>query len=483
VPGPNSQIDLKVFDWNRFSSNVALGTAQIKLNEINSGSFQDLWLPLDVKGEIHVFIFVAPYPTSMIPKPIETRLDALRIHLEKSSYYPGNTLRGCVVYSCQKAKKLHGLVLQLDGRSRCHIRVHSDKSPTYYSDRTYFFARVPLVGHMDENKGKSENATILAPGSYIFPFEYVLPMELPPSWERENDQPVFAPTHANTSRITYSVIADLNVAGKGDKSVVCEFSVLFSENHTLQPALLAAKTSQNGNPIASSTQVQLHVSAPAVAFMGETYKVSARIENKGPSPIVKMTGELIFNEWYNGVSPWAGPVSWSCFAEKPRVVSIWNIGAAPGFPIAPGATWEMEFELMMPLADCTLPKASGSNGTYLAIGEAKHGLPLPTSLHATQCPNIQFAYHLEFKVSTSLNDMPKGSFDLPFYFARRNLPGMLAPSAPEGPLKTLKMAPSQGPLCRSSASLAAAAKASSSNQPAEPNSESIPAVFEPSKIS
>jgi hypothetical protein len=259
--------------------------------------------------------------------------------------------------------------------------------------------------------------------------------------------------------------------------------VLFSENHTLQPALLAAKTSQNGNPIASSTQVQLHVSAPAVAFMGETYKVSARIENKGPSPIVKMTGELIFNEWYNGVSPWAGPVSWSCFAEKPRVVSIWNIGAAPGFPIAPGATWEMEFELMMPLADCTLPKASGSNGTYLAIGEAKHGLPLPTSLHATQCPNIQFAYHLEFKVSTSLNDMPKGSFDLPFYFARRNLPGMLAPSAPEGPLKTLKMAPSQGPLCRSSASLAAAAKASSSNQPAEPNSESIPAVFEPSKIS
>lgn len=88
-------ISLRLVDHNRILKNEPLGNAEIDVARIVPGVGVDMWLPLNTKGEIRVFVTATPLIFSP-PKPKSERLHSLRLLLERTNYFPGETVRGAV---------------------------------------------------------------------------------------------------------------------------------------------------------------------------------------------------------------------------------------------------------------------------------------------------------------------------------------------------------------------------------------------------
>jgi hypothetical protein len=401
VPHAKSTVELKVSDWNRFSSNTPLGSTVLKVEDIKHGLFQDLWLPLDTQGELHVMTLIAPFPTPLASSRMAVRLSQLRVQLENSACYPGGTLRGCVVYSLLKPKSLHGLHLMLDGRSHVHWSTGSKHKTHYYSTKIFFNAKVPLVGKTTK-VAKGEQATVLQPGAYIFPFEYVLPMDLPATFE----------SGWMGAFIRYTVTVFADVVAKADKSTQLTFRVLCNDK-LMRPELVGAElTTKTGN-----FPVQVHVHGPLTAYVGETYSLTVKIVNNGTKAIESMTAYLRQDIWYNARISGCGNWVRRLASATPR---DWAMSNLPGLPIAPGATWEGQVTVTMP------PN-------------------IVTSLHSTSCPNIQVGYRIKVRLSTTGNIFTKstGSSKYPILMADRNqaFEALPVPVEPEGPLNQICIAP------------------------------------------
>ena len=410
VAGAESVIEISLWSWNRFSSNSLLGTALVKLSAFKHNVFHDTLVPLDTQGEIQLFLFVAPYPSPLAISPMSEKLLPLRILLENSVYYPGSVVRGIVILRVANLRKLFLLQLELDGCSS--VRWAHGKHNFYSSTQSYLNARIPLIGHLGIRR-KDEQPSLLSPGLYIFPFEFTLPMELPPS---------FHDTMCNAS-IRYQARAsvDNRISGPGEYYFV-NFRVLSNPNTFMEYVvgkmpLEEQKAAIEGvkGALTKSSSVLLEVLGPPIAYIGELYAVKVRLENHSAKPIESLTAYLRMERQYHGQL--TGD-SWKLRTSIPRwyVVEKWCLSTLPGFPVAPGATWEGEVQ-------CQLSAS------------------LATSMPATLCPNIQVSYRFQIKVATAGNMFTKaqGKSKYGLFLAQHNLayPRIIPPTSLQGALNQI----------------------------------------------
>jgi hypothetical protein len=130
-------------------------------------------------------------PVNLIAKkPIAFRFPSFRAQIERSHYFPGEIIRGYIQYNVGKPKKIRGVRVKFDGYSHTHWTethiVHTGKGTQtrqipYSAHVTYFNPIATLYGNP---RGVSKDFKIPS-GTYIWPFEFCLPMGLPPSFDHD----------------------------------------------------------------------------------------------------------------------------------------------------------------------------------------------------------------------------------------------------------------------------------------------------------
>jgi hypothetical protein len=118
--------------------------------------------------------------------------------LEKSTYRPGETVKGNINLTYLRSHKLHNLVMYAYGEERADIYIKGDGaknavdierrliSTFFKRDLNMFLNQLVIVNN---NSGDE-----LASDSNVFPFEFTLPNDVPESYEGENVRIVYRVT-------------------------------------------------------------------------------------------------------------------------------------------------------------------------------------------------------------------------------------------------------------------------------------------------
>ncbi|KAL4228239.1 hypothetical protein ACF0H5_013672 [Mactra antiquata] len=95
-------------------------------------------------------------------------------------YFPGQAIQGQVLVELNEDMKMRGVRAQLQGKGHIYWSEGSgDNRRTYSASETYVETRLILFGQ-DSSSG---NDTVLTAGNHMFPFQFVLPLGIPGSFE------------------------------------------------------------------------------------------------------------------------------------------------------------------------------------------------------------------------------------------------------------------------------------------------------------
>lgn len=405
VENSRSTIQLRVFDWNRFSSNKPLGTVNIDLSSLTLNAFYDDWRTLDTQGELRVIIHTCQISIAK-PLSLGQRLGSARLQLESSVAYPGQTVRGCFMFGTQKVRKYHAVRIIVEGHSRTYWSTGSGKHRRHHHGAAMLFnCTAAMAGSAVDKKETFE----LGPSVNLYPFEYVLPINIPHSWIPPN-QPKGFPA---ASVVAYRVIGFADVASKPNKITFLPFTVLAHPNHTRLDYSLVQMA-----PVSKSTDMRLEISGASTMWAGEQYQISVSIENRSSKAIHSLEVRLKYAHWYSArnLSGWYRVGGYWSIADGCK----WNCSDLPGLPIQPGQNWTGKVQVAIP----------------------SH---LSPSLHSTISPVIQNGYRIGVKLSTEGNVFTKSSGSTKFMVVMANryteYETLKAPVEPEGPLGKLVSAP------------------------------------------
>jgi hypothetical protein len=402
----NSIIEIRVYDWNRFSSNKILGKVTLKVSELltRGNAIDDSWMNLDTRGQIRIICHLTTIsPGHTIKAHYGHRLPQLRVYIESDVYYPGQIVRGAVIYNVLAKKKFHSIRLTLDGRSYTQWAVGYKHKVHYYATVVFFNTTSALVGKLDKTQDIE-----FEPGCHIFPFEYVLPMNLPPSFQDR--------LWANFNRYTATAHVDMS-SGKANKTSAA-FITMLSDPRTARPDESLSITNKLNDSLVTSQLVHLVASGHTTAYAGENYSVDVKLENKGNLPIIAISIFLMRNNWFCGHIHGTG--SMHRRSSTWDQIGGWEFKTLAGLPIQPGQPWQGTISFPVP-----------QNAT--------------PSLHSSFSPLIQSAYRVKVKLATSGNVFTKawGSSKFLVFMSSRNLqyPHLSPPPEPQGALNELVTAP------------------------------------------
>ena len=358
----DSKIELKLYDWNRFSSSKSLGTATISLAEVAVNTTVDQWWSVGAQGELRVIIHVLPALLA-VPAKINMKIDSLRLVLERTCYWPGEVVRGVVVFGVRKPTKIHSLRLLFEGITRTSFIKGADKNAPYIAAMPIINTTALLAGTALE-KGETFE---MAPGGYLYPFEYCLPLNISHTYDYDS---------AGSDYLRYRFAAHADIAGKSNKTCFAGIYVRWHPSQTRPEPTLPCK-----DPITKTTDVRADITGPATAFSGENYTAKVIINNQSNKPITALSIELQSAFWHCARSNWGTPS---------RLVNDytsfhtyrWDSSTLSSLPIAPNASFSEEFTLTLP------------------------GNTLP-SLHSTRSPLIQNGYRFLIKVFSDSNSEVK----------------------------------------------------------------------------
>lgn len=352
-----------MYDWNRFSSNQLLGNVNLTLSEFQQGVVADVWKPLDTKGELRVIIQFCPVIAPRAAMMAE-RIPSLRIQLESTVYYPGQIVRGALVYGTNKPKKVHALRLHADGHSMAHWTTGSGKNRRHhYGVVCFFHTSAAFVG---PPTGKAETHVVPS-GGYVHPFEFTLPINIPHTWEA---------SFGCGNYIRYAVHGFSDIAGKANKVTTMRYRVLASPHtmrHDTSIALL---------PKVSKSDIQITISGNTTMYTGEAYSLDCHIVNRSNKAIESLQVRLKSTLWLCARGMGTYYRRWSIWSIVPK--ADWNCSGLPGLPVQPGQEWKGTLQVTIP-ADLT------------------------PSLHSSISPVIQNGYRIGVKVKTAGNIFTKSA--------------------------------------------------------------------------
>lgn len=377
MPSASSVIELKLYDWNRFSSSKSLGSTVIDLSKVPQNSFRTEWWPVDKAGEVNISLQVVPAAID-VPAKFNVTLDSFRIILERSHYYPGEVVRGVLALLTHKPTKIHSINLIFEGYSYTCFSTGQSAADLYEAEASVFNTTAMLVG------GSKSDEIVLPPGEHYYPFEYCLPTNISQSHNEDG------------SWLVYRFAALVDVIGKPNKTCT---SPVWIRWHTSQyrpedrlPCL---------QPVTKPQDVRVEMYGKAQAYSEGDYTVSIYIDNQGKKPIEKFLIDLEERYFLCARSNWGNP---NRSTGDWRVRASWPFDAIPGLPIAPGSSYTGSVTVRLPL--------------------------VPPSLHSTRSPIIQNAYRFNIRTINEKMSVAKnfGNTTVPVLMGARYAPGCPKPA-------------------------------------------------------
>lgn len=296
------------------------------------------------------------------PQSLNMKLPKTRIHLERADYYPGDTIRGCVVFRASKKTTVAFIRFIIEGAT-------SSAAPCCTGQCVLFGRKVQFLGTIGDN-----TATKLKPGLYLYPFECTLPLNLPHTYDSGGVDGRPGSIGANVNK--YRLIMFSYVHEEGERKATTDFRVLAHPMHaTLDPRSITFETSSKSAPVI------IDVDGPPVAWCAENFSLNVKIQNNGNAPISHLVVRLKVANWINGRAydrPWHRKGGEWIKVEDVKVTDL------PGFPIAPGQAWS---------------------------GAVRFPIPanLNPTMNSTVSPLLQNGYHLIVKPITSDDKALKAS--------------------------------------------------------------------------
>lgn len=396
VRSRSSTVELHLYDWNRFASNKMLGKVTLDLRNLQEGQLNEEWRALDTQGELRVRIHFCPAICAKAAT-MGMRLPNLRLQLENAVYYPGQTVRGALIYAVQKRKKVQAVRLIAEGYSNAEWTTRAGKPRMrWIGCANMFNSSVTFLGSA---QNEPETFT-LESGGYIYPFEFVLPTWIPHTYESGGEHCV-----------RYSVFGFCDVAGAERETTSMTFRVLaIPQNIRPEPSLVLP-------PNVKQSDIQVSVSGASTMYSGESYELNCHIVNKSSKVVESLQVRLKTAMWLSAKGNyWARSEGFWGLVRG----GVWNCSALPGLPVQPGQEWHGTLQVSIP----------------------PDQVP---SLHSSVSPIIQKSYRIGVKVTTSGGVFAKASGTTRYLVLMNdrytNFAPLTAPSEAEGKVGEVISAP------------------------------------------
>ena len=367
----------------RIFSNVSLGTATLDPAAIAPNSAVDLWLPITGQGELHIFAQSTPLTARNPAKG--TRLSTFRMILERTVFFPGEVVRGALVFNVGMPLKIRGVRVKFEGFTKTswsETRGTDQQRRTvwYHSHIVYFNPVATLYGNPKGMRGDM----VIPSGGYFWPFEFVLPSNLAPSYQHSYGQN------------SYFVKGYVDIPMGFDRTVT-EPLTMTVQYGTLQPTLYT-KTSGKAKAIFASDQhISVSVTTAPVAYMGQPFEVTLTIVNQGTKAVREVLITLQMKAFFTASSV-EGRETKTIGAE----ILSHKVAGIAGFPVPPGQTWSGKIRVQIPNK-------------------------IAPSIPASCSPLIQIFHTLKTRVNTEGNFFTKASNEKKFPI----LIGEVYPFAPQ----------------------------------------------------
>ncbi|XP_059165749.1 arrestin domain-containing protein 17-like [Physella acuta] len=189
-------------------------------------------------------------------------------------YFPGNAVDGHVTIELKKSMKMRGLRLKFEGKAHVYWSEESgtgdDKKTYYYSATEKYFDQEVLLFGIWPNQGSE--AKELPSGRHTFPFQFILPLGLPSSYE------------AGIGYVRYIVTCNIDRPWKFDPKTKRPFTIialldLNQQPNCMQPLQATSKKHLcclccKSGPIEATFKIERQGFVP-----GEAIKLFAEISN------------------------------------------------------------------------------------------------------------------------------------------------------------------------------------------------------------
>lgn len=378
--------------------NVSLGIATLEPARITPNVGLDMWLPLDTQGEIHIFVTATQLAFSP-PKVKQVRLGSFRINVERVVYFPGEAVRGAVIYNVGKPRKIRGVRVRFSGSTQTHWseqrRDREGRTVTIYFGAHYKYFD-PVATLYGNPRGQKKDFKIPS-GGYYWPFEFALPFNLAPTF------------HHRIGNNSYFVKGYVDIPMAIDKTVTQKLTMTcqYSQIH---PTLNVKYSKKAKALLASNQNISVELAAAEIAFMGEGFPINVTIVNQGSKEVKELVFKLKSKYYFTGKNTYEG---WKTRKVK-NVVTQHKVAGIVGFPIPPGQTWSGQvavpvpgaiapsvpeqlspivqvnyaFQVVMNTAGNVLTKASNKKKLAVLLGER---LPFQPVFYAPPPTEINFA--------------------------------------------------------------------------------------------
>lgn len=300
--------------------------------------------------------------------------------LERTTYYPGEMIRGAMIYNVGMPRKIRGVRVRFNGETKTHwteSRRNGNNTYTVVFSAHYVFFD-PIATLYGNPRGKKDDFKIQS-GGYYWPFEFVLPMTLAPSFQH------------NLGRNSYYVKGYVDIPMSPDKTVIQDLNMTVQYG-TLHPVLNMRFSKKAKALLASNQNISVGLRAPEVAYMGEGFPIDVDIENQGTKEVKEVIIELKVKYWFTAHHYGEG---WKSRKVKHNILKQ-KVSGVAGFPVPPGARWTGQIQVQIP------------TGIAPSVPEA-------TS------PIVQVIYHFKATMNTTGNVFTKASNDkkLPVLIGQR----------------------------------------------------------------
>lgn len=269
--------------------------ADVELSKLSDHTVHDIWLPVTgpkckPDSQIHVLARYTPLNIAGL-KVKSNRLPSFRMQLERRVYFPGELIRGHVIYNVGQPKKIRGIRVKFQGHehvgwSETKMVRRSDGAmehrTIYYNAHHTFFN--PIATLYGNQRGENKDFKIQS-NSYVFPFVFALPMNLPPSFSHR------------LGSIQYAVEAYVDIPWAADKIVRMPIDIIvsYSSLNLWQPTMKMSKKTK-GHTRTEAGEILLAAQTKDVAYIGENQEIGVSVTNSTNRFIKELQCELKYKQ-------------------------------------------------------------------------------------------------------------------------------------------------------------------------------------------
>lgn len=320
-------------------SDKPIGISEVDLSKLADHTVHDVWLPVvgaktSAESQVHVLARYTPLNIAGL-KIKSSRLPSFRMQLERRTYFPGELIRGHVIYNVGEPKKIRGVRVKFQGHehvSWTETRTVRRPDGTVGTELVHFAAHHtffnPIATLYGNQRGENKDFKIQS-STYVWPFEFCLPLNLPPTYNH------------HLGSIKYAIEAYVDIPWAADKIVKMPIDVIVSYTSLklFQPTLKVSKKTKGNFFFSDGGQIVLVAQTQDVAYAGENQAIGVNVTNHTTKFIKELHCELKYKQKF---------IAFHLGHCKQRKDSRKILKVTVPCGIAPGAQWAGVINLTIP---------------------------------------------------------------------------------------------------------------------------------------